>query len=337
MGARAEPMMLGITTAGVTTDRMGNDSIAYRLYQHGRMVAQGEVDDPSFYFAWWEPTEPTGDRPVDHADPAVWAEANPGLGDLVSVEDFQSSVVRTHEAEFRTKRCNMWVSGAQTAIPSGRWEDRATNRPRTGGLLEFSLGRHGGPLEVPADWLQGALLFLDGSWSGDSTGVVGCTPDGHLFVVVHHEKTAADGPDWRVPVTAVEDDLRRALQAGARGLLLDPHRWQRTAAVLADEGHQVHEWPTNSLARICPAWKDFYAAVMDGDDGDLTHEGHPALNRHIGNIVLKVDAHGARPVKTHRMSTRHIDLGICAIGAWTNRNIDLSPVPTRARLWSAVA
>jgi hypothetical protein len=62
------------------------------------------------------------------------------------------------------------------------------------------------------------------------------------------------------------------------------------------------------------------------------------MTRHIGNIVLKIDAHGARPVKTHKMSTRHIDLGICAIGAWANRHLELEDdAPKRARLWSAVA
>jgi hypothetical protein len=201
-------------------------------------------------------------------------------------------------------------------------------------LHTFSVGRHGGPIDVPADWLVDALLMLDGSWSGDSTGIVAATRDGFLFPVVHHERDETDGPDWRVPVTAVEDDLRRAMDLGARGTLLDPHRWQRTAVVLTEEGYQVHEWPTNSLARIIPAWKDFYAAVMDADQ--ISHNGDTALARHIENIVLKIDAHGARPVKEHRHSTRHIDLGICAIGAWANRHLEFDDTPKRARLWSAV-
>ncbi|MCP5003427.1 MAG: terminase large subunit, partial [Planctomycetes bacterium] len=53
MGAREEPMMFGITTAGDPADKLGNDSLCYRLYDHGKRVAKGELDDPSFYFAWW--------------------------------------------------------------------------------------------------------------------------------------------------------------------------------------------------------------------------------------------------------------------------------------------
>jgi phage terminase large subunit-like protein len=326
MGAREEPMMLGITTAGAITDRTGNDSLCYRLYQLGKRVALGETDDPSFFFSWWEPRDRDDDEPIDHNDPDVWAEANPGLGDLVSLEDFQSALGRTHESVFRTKRCNMWVSGKETALPTGRWEACREDRPADGEVIEFSSGE-----QVPTEWLDDAILFLDGSWAGDSTGIVACTPDSYLYVVTHHERTEVDGPEWRVPVTSVEADVVMAIDAGARGILVDPHRWQRTIAVLEEAGYPVAEWHTNNISRIVPAWKDFYAAVLDQE---LHHDGNLALARHIGNMILKIDAHGARPVK-HRPSVRHIDLGICAIGAYANRDVQFGDdKPERSALWS---
>jgi phage terminase large subunit-like protein len=54
-GARREPVLLGITTAGARSDTHGRDSLCYRLYQHGRRVVAGEVEDPTFFFSWWEP------------------------------------------------------------------------------------------------------------------------------------------------------------------------------------------------------------------------------------------------------------------------------------------
>jgi phage terminase large subunit-like protein len=92
--------MVGITTAGVRTDQTGQDSLCYGMYQHGVRVAQGEVDDPVFFMAWWEPSRPE----ADHRDPDTWRESNPGLEDLVDIEDLRSSL-RTPENEFRTKRC----------------------------------------------------------------------------------------------------------------------------------------------------------------------------------------------------------------------------------------
>lgn len=332
-GAREDPLLLGITTAGDPIDRHGNDSLCHRLYQHGVKVANGEIDDPSFFFSWWEPY--AGDR-ADWTDPEVWAESNPGLGDIVSLADFEAKMKRGPEATVRTKRLNQWVPGKLAAFPAGAWDrieaTRKQRPPETGAKVTFNRASH--DIDIPAAWLDDALLFLDGSWSGDCTGVVGVRRDGFLFVIVHHEKTELDGPDWRVPVTDVEDDLRRAMDAGARGLLLDPHRWQRTMVDLDEEGYQVAEWPTNSLARICPAWKDFYAAVVDVDE--IAHDGNPALARHIANIVLKIDGRGARPVKQHKTSTRHIDLAICAIGAWANRQLDFDDGTSRAPLWAAV-
>lgn len=333
MGAREEPLMLGITTAGDPIDRNGQDSLCYRLYQHGVKVATNEIDDPSFFFSWWEPY--AGDR-ADWTDPETWAEANPGLGDIVSLADFEAKMKRGPEATVRTKRLNQWVPGKLAAFPAGAWDKveatKAQRPARRRKVLEFNLGST--EIEVPAAWLDDAVLFLDGSWSGDSTGVMAVRRNGFMFPIVHHEKTELDGPDWRVPVTSVEDDLRQAMDAGARGTLLDPFYWKRTMVTLQEEGYPIAEWPTNSLGRICPAWKDFYAAVIDQDG--ISHNGDPALARHIANIVLKIDRYGARPVKVHKASTRHIDLAICAIGAWANRDLEFdNGKPERARLWSA--
>jgi phage terminase large subunit-like protein len=280
MGARIEPIMIGITTAGKRYDRHGQDTLCYRLYEYGIQVAKGEVVDPTFYFTWWEPR--LGSK-ANHLDPQVWAEANPGLGDLLSEEDLESVSRRTDEASFRTKRCNMWVSTKTAAIPGGKFEALGSDERPDGETTSFE----GGHRLVPNQWLSDSVLFLDGSWSGDSTGVVGCTREGHLFVVCNYEKRAVDGDEWRVPVNSVKQDVKIALDAGARVLLLDPYRWQQTAEDLADEGLPVVEWPTGSLPRIIPAWKDYYAAVMDGD---LSHDGDLALVRHHDNMVLRVDS-----------------------------------------------
>lgn len=310
-GARIDPLMVGITTAGKRTDRYGNPTLCYRLYEYGKQIASGEVTDPTFCFTWWEPTKPN----ADHMDPHTWWEANPGLDDLVSSADLASVARRTDEASFRTKRCNMWVSSKVTAIPHG-WFERLADKKKPKGR-EFIVT--GGKRRVPVAWLRDCTLFLDGSWSGDSTGIVGCTRDGFLFVVTHHEKTAFDGPEWRVPVNSVKEDIKRCFEAGARILGYDPYRWQQTGADLAEEGLPLFEWPTNSLPRMIPAWKDYYNAIADRG---LRHDGDPALLRHHENMTLRIDAKGARPTKESATSTRHIDLGICAIGSYANRNVE---------------
>ena len=287
--ARREPILLGITTAGSRTDNLGRDSLCFRLYQHGKRVASGEVDDPSFFFAWWEPK---AGAEADHTDPSVWREGNPGFGDLNSVEDFESTLRRTPEAEFRTKRTNVWVVGSQAALPHGTWAKLAEDRP-------FDP-------DVPV------VLMADGSWNGDSTGVVAITVEERprMWVVGLWEKPA-DSVEWRVPVADVEQTLRDAARSmNVVEIGMDPYRWQRSMQVLEDEGLPMAEFPMASVERMVKAWKLFYDSVLDET---FSHDGDPRLARHVESMVLKFDARGARPTKESKASTRHIDLGVCAV------------------------
>ena len=309
-GARVDPLMVGITTAGVKTDSLGNDSLCYSLYQYGRKIAAGELVAPSFYMAWWEPLK-GGD--ADHRDPEIWREANPGYGDIVDAEDFASSVGRTPESEFRTKRLNLWVSGKTAALPHGAWDRLGTGEP-----LDPSVRQ---------------VMFVDGSWSGDCTAIVAASVGDvpHLEVVGLWERDD-DDPHWRVPVNEVKAVvLEEAKRRNCRGVAFDPYRWQQTMADLEDEGLLVIEWPTNSVKRMVPAWKAFYDAVVDGG---LTHSGDPRLTRHLDNMMLRIDQHGARPVKEHKASRRHIDLGVCAVGAFAEARIPDEPSVTFVGAWA---
>lgn len=289
-GARPESLLCGITTAGARTDSHGQDSHCYQLYQYGRRVATGETKDPSFFFAWWEPNE--GAR-ADHRDPKVWAQANPGYGDIVSAEDFAATVNRTSEAEFRTKRTNVWVTSSSSALPHGTW-DRLADPERT----------------VSPDTPR--ILMADGSWSGDSTGILAISIEDrpHMWVVDLWERPGKD-TTWRVPVADVEQAVRdEARSTPVREVAMDPFRWQRSMQILENEGLPMLEYNMGSAERMTKAWKSFLDAVMDRD---FSHDGDPRLARHVDAMVLKLDAKGARPVKDSRASGRHIDLGVCAV------------------------
>lgn len=289
-GSRREPLMVGITTAGARTDSLGRETIGYRLYQYGQRVASGETDDPTFYFAWWEPK---AGSEADHHDPRVWRQANPGFGDIVAEADFASTVKRTAEAEFRTKRTNVWVVSQESALPHGQWDRLAAPRAIEPG--------------------EPVWLGFDGSYVGDSTAIVGCTADGYLFVCDAWERPP-DDDHWRVPIADVEARLLDLCRTyNVREVVCDPFRWQRSMQVLADEGLPIVEWPTNAVGRIVPAWQRFYDAAMDEQ---LHHDGDVRLARHMANMVLKRDSRGARPTKESKTSGRKIDLGIAAVIAY---------------------
>ena len=308
-GTRLDPLMLIVTTAGVRTDVTGKDSIAYTLYQHGKRIATGEVDDPTFFFAWWEPTSAGGSV----MDLASWQAANPGLGDILSEADIASAASsvpsRTPEAEFRIKRLNQWVNSATAWLPSGAFEARAVPR-----RLQ--------PKER-------VVLGFDGSFNHDCTALVACTLDGFLDVLGLWERPP-DLVDWEVPVEEVDAAVRRACRDyTVLEIPADPFRWAREIQGWSAAGLPAAEFPTTSPARMVPACAKFYDAVANGT---LSHSGNPALVRHVNNAVVKVDRLGPRIVKEHRGSSRNIDLAVGAVAAYDRATFyaQTPPEPKRA-------
>jgi phage terminase large subunit-like protein len=287
-GARREPILIAITTAGGKADRFGNDSIAFKLYNYGKQVTAGEVDDPSFFFAWWEPTE--GDF-ADHTDVDVWFQANPGLGDLVSVESLTTSLPSTPVPEFRTKQLNQWVSSMSAALPQGKWESLKSDRTIVDG--------------------EQVVLGFDGAVTQDSTALVVCTLDGHLDVVGLWERPLNnEDPDWIIDADEVLDAIRSACARwDVVELAYDPAYWRHEMAKLVAEGVNAVEYPHTS-ARSVPAWDSFYSGVMAGD---VSHSGHAGLCRHVDNLVLKTTSFGTYPTKESKNSKRKIDAAMASI------------------------
>ena len=295
MGNRGKiGQVVAITTAGVKSDASGQDSIAYSLYNYGKRVATGEIDDPAFFMAWWEAAPE-----ADHREPTTWQAANPGYDDIVSAADFESAVRRTPEAEFRTKRLNQWVSSQMSWLPSGVWESLAEPQP----------------LDVDAEYILG----FDGSFSGDTTVIVGCTiptedKPAHIFLVKAWEKPVEADDSWRVDIQDAEFEIAKFCAAyKVREVACDPFRWQRSMEVLQDQGIPIVEYPSTSARRMVQSCARFYDAVTEGR---LSHDGDPLVARHFTNAVIKIDNLGPRIVKENRNSNRRIDAAVAAVIAY---------------------
>ena len=294
--SRKQPMMLATTTCGVKTDSSGQDSTAYQLYQYGQKVAKGEIDDPNFYMAWWQ-----ADMEADHKLESTWIAANPGYGDLNSKADFESMVKRTPEAEFRTKRCNQWVSSQNTWLPAGVWDSLQA--------------------EVVVDDFADVVLGVDGSFNGDTTAIVAVTvPKSkdeipHVWLVKAWEKQPNDPDDWRVDTLDVEQTIVEFAQKhpNTKEIAFDPFRWQRTMQALMDLGLPIVEYPSTSARRMVGACAKVYDSVTEAT---LTHDGDPLLARHIDNCKLKIDNLGPRIVKESRASSRRIDAAVAFVIAY---------------------
>lgn len=310
MGARREPMLVGITTAGNRYDSSGRDSLCYQLYEYGKRVTAGEVDDPSFFFAWWEARAGAGYR-----DPRSWKSANPGFGDIVDPEDFQAAVMRTPEHEFRTKRLNMWVTTDMAWLPAGAWDSLAV-RSRA---------------DIPG---EEAVLALDGSFNNDSTALIRWRlgdDKPHLDIVGLWERPENAPPDWHVPVADVEQAIMAACREGnvtVREVVFDPARWMRTMQVLDEDGLPIVGYP-QSATRMVPATQRFYEAVLNGS---FTHSGDDRLARHVANCTTKQSTRGVMVAKSS--STKKIDAAVAAIFGYDRATAtDSAYMDVAASIW----
>ena len=310
-GARSDSLLLGITTAGVKTQANGQDSLAYSLYQYGQKLVKGELVDPSFFFAWWEPKNPE----ADHRDKQIWIESNPGFADIVDAEDFESAVLRTPEAEFRTKRTNCFVSTATAWLPTGSWE----------ALIDTERTPEPG---------EEVILAFDGAFSNDSTALVAWLLGGdkpHLMVVGIWERPDDAEQGWHVPVAEVEQtiiDTFRNSNFQTREIVFDPARWQRTFMILDEQGMPVVSYP-NSAERMVPATQKFYEAVVNQS---FTHDGDERMARHITNCVTKQSSRGVMVAKAS--SKRKVDAAVAAIFGYDRATQPPEPKPPVARFFS---
>lgn len=288
-GKRAQSLVLAISTAAGD-----KDGVMYRLTEHGRMA-----DDPAFYFV--EFAAPDGCA-LD--DEGAWGDANPALGDFLSIDALRATLRTTREDVFRRYRLNQWVGTVGSWLPWGLWDSRATER------------------QVSHD--ERVALFFDGSASGDSTALVGCTLDGFVFLVDLWENPGDRG--WRVPRAQVDRTIDECFDRyDVVELACDPWGWRSEIEAWAERHKRVIEWPTNIVTRMAPATDRFYAAVVDGD---VSHDGDARMSAHMGHCIADSTTHGDVIRKDRRTSPRKIDAAVGAIGAY-DRAMFHAQKPTR--------
>jgi phage terminase large subunit-like protein len=301
--------MVAVTTAGLKNDISGGESVAYQLYQYGKRVSSGEVVDPSFFMAWWEAPER-----LKHDDPEAWRSANPAYDDLVSQNDFASSVLTTPEVEFRTKRLNQWVNVKDAWLPAGAWENLARENVRLEPDDEYWLG-------------------FDGSWSNDCTALVAVIKPRHeedvfrVFRVASWEKDfLVDDDSWIIDKQAVVNTIITYVRdnPGLIEIVADTSFWQDEMIQLEDAGLAVVKFD-QTLRRLEPATSKLYEGIIAGK---INHDGDSALQRHMENCVLKMSSTGGtRLTKNYRNPKLKIDLAIALLMAYDRASGKLEPVP----------
>jgi phage terminase large subunit-like protein len=137
MGARWEPLMIAITTAGF--DRQ---SICWEQHDYARRILEGHEVDPTFL-----PVIYAAPQDADWTDEKVWAAANPAFGDFRDIEELRmhahrAKLVPSQQNTFRRLFLNQWTEQSERFIDMAGWmncqpcpdESELVGKPCYGGL-----------------------------------------------------------------------------------------------------------------------------------------------------------------------------------------------------------
>jgi phage terminase large subunit-like protein len=312
MGARAEPLMLVISTQAADDHAPMSELVDY-----GLRVERGEVKDPSFYLSLF-----TAPPELDPWSPKTWKLANPALGDFRSLDDvkrlaLQAQRMPSRAASFRNLILNQRVDATAQFLSAAVW------KPCNG--------------VVDIDGLKGRRCFagLDLSASRDLTALVLVFVDDDNnfdalpFFWLPAEDLADREDTDRVPYQRWRDE---GFLLTCPGRTIDPDAVALKIAELHGEYNMevlaYDRWRINDLQRSLDAigcnaplaphgqgFKDMSPSIDAMEriilDLRLRHGGHPILTWCASNAKTQSDPAGNRKLDKQK-STGRID-GLVAL------------------------
>ena len=304
----ADPWMLEVTTA----PEPGTGSVAEATMDYARAVQDGKVTDSTlFYFH-----RQAGDEHDLSTPEGVRAAVLEASGPAASWRDIDRIV-------------SLW---SDPSVDKTFWERVWCNRLIQGSSQAFNVEAWK-TLAIPGRLVARKRLIVvgfDGAMFHDSTGIVPTDIEtGFQWVAGLWERPVsipADVP-WQVPCEEVDAAMHYLFdEYEVFRLYADPPYWQSWIAKWAGEfgDKRVIEWFTNKRRAMSAALENFTTAMKAGD---ISHDGHPDLVRHMANARRKnipgwVDEQGKpmwliqkeRPDSPHKM-----DLAMAAVLSWQAR------------------
>lgn len=299
MGSRRQPLLWGITTAGV-----GTTGFCREMHDYAEDVLRGEIEDDNFFAIIY-----TIDEDDDWHDRECWPKANPGLGyaKLASYLDAQYTEAKNQpskRADFQRKQLNIWTSSYEAWLTPEMWARG------NGKIVEAEL--EGRPCYAGLDVgstqdLTAASLAFPPVEAGERWKLVRRVwcPEENL-----DDRASRDRVPYRawadaglirlIPGEVFDDDFALAeLDELAKvfwitALYYDPWSARNIANKLSDGGMTCIELrPT--IANLSPVCKWYEKKLMLGE---INHGEHPVLTWMAGNVQLYRDANdNVRPQK----------------------------------------
>lgn len=306
--AGADGWMLDVTTA----PEPGAGSVAESTMEYARSIENGKASDATLFFFHRQASDDHDLTTKEGRLAAVKEAAGPAHAwrdndGIVSLWDDPTQNIEYLERVY----LNRLVKGATQAFDVVRW--KALKKPRS----------------VP----RGALIVLgfDGAQFHDSTGITATEVEtGYQWKAGLWERPVGLPKDkqWQVPAEDVDATVRALFESyNVWRMYADPPYWQSWVSKWVGEfgEERVIEWWTNRRTPMAAALENFDTAIKEGQ---LSHDGSPDLERHIGNSrrrdLRQVDDQTLKPLwliqKERPDSPNKIDLAMAAVLSWEARS-----------------
>ena len=331
MGARTQPLLWAITTAG-----FNREGICYEIRGYVVKILEGSIEDDTTFGIIY-----TLDEGDDWRDPDVWIKANPNLGVSVKPDDIarlakKAEATPTALNNFLTKRLNIWCNAASAWLNMDDWQD-CPNIPDDEYLSTLPCWI-GVDLAQKLDLAASIKVFLDddqvyvkprfylpenaiGRKQGSLGNLYRTWADaGHLTL------TEGDAIDYDV----IEDDIRADLETyDVQEVCFDP--WgaiQISQNLLKDGAPVVHVGMT--VKNLSEPMKELESLIIKRR---FHHPKNPVLDWNASNVVAKVDANdNIFPRK--ETADNKID-GVVAVILALSRALLHEPEPSAARVYAS--
>lgn len=316
MGARRQPLMLAITTAGY--DR---NSICWEQHEYARKITEGIVKDKTFL-----PIIYSAGQDEDWTDERVWRDANPNLGvsiklDFLRQECRKALEIPAYQNTFRRLYLNQWTTQETRWIDMKKW-DACSDEPIIPRGAPCYLGLD---LSSTID-ITSASLFcpetgavLNWSWIPQENMIARERRDRIPFSQWERQGWITATPGNAVDYGFIRKKINdiKAEYPGLQVVGYDPWNATQLAIQLEQEDGMAVIPIRQGFQTLSPACKELERRILEGK---LSHGGNPVLRWAADNVVVVSDPNdNIRPMKNK--ATERIDpivSLIIAIAAWQN-------------------
>lgn len=286
MGARAQPLLWAITTAGF--DRAG---ICYEERSYVLKILDGVVEDEEYFGVIY-----TIDADDDWTDPASWQKANPNWGISVKPEAIEREArkamqMASAQNNFLTKHLNVWVNADTAWMDMRAWDacaDESLAPEDFAGedcILGLDLASKVDIADKVRMFKRGGVYYFFAEHYLPERAVEmsvnsqydGWRRDGWLTV------TEGEVTDYDVIEDGVREDCTRY---GVRDVAFDPFQATQLSGHLLAEGVPMIEVRPTVL-NFSEPMKQLEALVLAGK---VRHNGDPVLAWMVSNTVCHRDA-----------------------------------------------